>query len=31
MEALDFLDGRLYGATEELVGNHEWSQGRRRF
>jgi len=25
MEALDFLDGRLYGATQELVGNHDWS------
>jgi len=25
IEALDFLDGKLYGVTEELVGNHDWS------
>jgi len=25
LEALDFLDGRLYGATQELVGSHDWS------
>ena len=31
MEALDFLDGKLYGATEELVGNHEWSQVKMSF
>jgi hypothetical protein len=31
LEALDFLDGRPYGVTEELVGNHEWSQVKTSF
>lgn len=31
LEALDFLDGKLYGVTQELVGNHDWSQVNTAF
>ena len=31
MEAADLLDGRLYGATEGLVGNHDWSELKTSF
>jgi hypothetical protein len=31
LEAFDLLDGRLYGATEELVGDHDWSELKTSF
>jgi hypothetical protein len=31
LEALDYLDGRLYAATEEVLGNHDWSQVNASF
>jgi hypothetical protein len=31
VEALDFLDEKLYGVTRELVGNHDWSQVNTSF
>lgn len=31
MEVLDFLDGRLYDATEGVAGSHDWSELKTSF